>query len=177
VAHWRLLGGLVDVPAELEPRAVAGLRGDLAADLDAVVVLGGADLARAVRGALLAGPETAGAVAGPGGAVASAGAVGSAGAGGAPPAGPPPAGPPPLYASSLIGPAFEGERRVPELDGVRLMQMPWLVWPDHPAVMAYPRLGGQLANVELQRLYALGIDASASRARWPRAARASRSTA
>lgn len=49
--------------------------------------------------------------------------------------------------------------RTPELDGVRLVDMPWLLQADHPAVMAYPRLTGNFANVEMQRLYALGIDA------------------
>jgi outer membrane PBP1 activator LpoA protein len=35
--------------------------------------------------------------------------------------------------------------------------MPWQVQPDHPAVMVYPRQAE--LNVELQKLYALGIDA------------------
>ncbi|MCM5570989.1 penicillin-binding protein activator [Burkholderiaceae bacterium FT117] len=47
--------------------------------------------------------------------------------------------------------------RSPELDGVRLVVMPWQVQPDHPAVMAYPRQ--RELNVELQKVYALGIDA------------------
>jgi hypothetical protein len=34
--------------------------------------------------------------------------------------------------------------------------MPWLVQPDHPAVMVYPHLEG--LSTELQRFYALGID-------------------
>lgn len=46
--------------------------------------------------------------------------------------------------------------RSPELDGVRLIDMPWRVQPDHPAVMAYARPD---LNAELQKLYALGIDA------------------
>jgi hypothetical protein len=49
--------------------------------------------------------------------------------------------------------------RSSELDGVRLVEMPWQLQPDHPAVMAYPRAPRDMANVELQRLYALGIDA------------------
>jgi outer membrane PBP1 activator LpoA protein len=47
--------------------------------------------------------------------------------------------------------------RSPELDGLRIVAMPWEVQPDHPAVMAYPRQ--RELNVELQKLYALGIDA------------------
>lgn len=47
--------------------------------------------------------------------------------------------------------------RSPELDGVRIVEMPWQVQADHPAVMVYPRR--RELNVELQKLYALGIDA------------------
>jgi outer membrane PBP1 activator LpoA protein len=47
--------------------------------------------------------------------------------------------------------------RSPELDGVRIVAMPWQVQPDHPAVMSYSRQ--RELNVELQKLYALGIDA------------------
>ena len=36
--------------------------------------------------------------------------------------------------------------------------MPWLIDPQHPAVMVYPRAEIALSG-ELQRLYALGIDA------------------
>jgi len=47
--------------------------------------------------------------------------------------------------------------RSPELDGVRFVDLPWRVQPDAPAVMAYPRPADM--NLELQKLYALGIDA------------------
>lgn len=47
--------------------------------------------------------------------------------------------------------------RSPELDGVRLVDLPWRVQPDAPAVMAYPRPDDM--NLEVQKLYALGIDA------------------
>jgi hypothetical protein len=53
------------------------------------------------------------------------------------------------------------ERR-PEMNGVRLVDLPWLIQPDHPAVMIYPKpvvAGDQRANPDLERLYALGIDA------------------
>lgn len=46
--------------------------------------------------------------------------------------------------------------RSPELDGVRLIDLPWRVQPDAPAVMAYPRPPDM--NLEVQKLYALGID-------------------
>jgi outer membrane PBP1 activator LpoA protein len=48
------------------------------------------------------------------------------------------------------------------LNGVRLLDIPWQLQPDHPAVMAYPRqaqVGEQRRNADLERLYALGIDA------------------
>jgi outer membrane PBP1 activator LpoA protein len=44
-----------------------------------------------------------------------------------------------------------------DLNGIRFVDMPWLVQPDHPAVMVYPRPQGIAA--ELERFYALGIDA------------------
>src|SRR5438445_83314 len=43
-----------------------------------------------------------------------------------------------------------------DLNGIRFVDMPWLVQPDHAAVMVYPRLEG--FSTELQRFYALGID-------------------
>lgn len=174
--HWHMLGGRTELPTELEPRAVGGLRAELtAAGAGTVVVLGGADLVRAVKAALgtVAAASVTGvrsptiAALGTPAAAAASGLAGGAksaaeGAAGAPATSSAPSASsmkPLLYASSMIGSAFDGERRVPELDGVRLMQMPWLVWPEHPAVMGYPRPSGILANAELQRLYALGIDA------------------
>jgi len=44
-----------------------------------------------------------------------------------------------------------------DLNGIRFVEMPWLVQPDHPAVMVYARPEGMAA--ELERFYALGIDA------------------
>ena len=44
------------------------------------------------------------------------------------------------------------------LAGVRLIDMPWLLQPDHAAVMVYPR--AQFAEgIDFDRLYAFGIDA------------------
>jgi hypothetical protein len=45
-----------------------------------------------------------------------------------------------------------------DLDGVRFVDMPWLLQPDHPAVMVYPQ-PAQPMPTELARLYAFGIDA------------------
>lgn len=61
------------------------------------------------------------------------------------------------------GPAWWGHSlmaltQAPELDGLRLLEMPWLAEPQHPAVMAYPRPSTEYST-EMQRLYALGIDA------------------
>jgi len=61
------------------------------------------------------------------------------------------------------GPAWWGHSllalaQAPELDGLRLLEMPWLAEPQHPAVMAYPRPPSDYTT-DMQRLYALGIDA------------------
>jgi outer membrane PBP1 activator LpoA protein len=45
------------------------------------------------------------------------------------------------------------------LNGLRLVDVPWLVQPDNPAVMVYPRPAEQDQPLYLGRLYALGIDA------------------
>lgn len=49
-----------------------------------------------------------------------------------------------------------------ELNGVRLLDIPWLLTPDNPVVRMYPRRvvsEGASHNADLERLYALGIDA------------------
>jgi len=45
-----------------------------------------------------------------------------------------------------------------DLKGIRFVDMPWLLQPDHPAVMIYPRSSPPL-SIDQERLYALGIDA------------------
>jgi outer membrane PBP1 activator LpoA protein len=63
----------------------------------------------------------------------------------------------PLYATSLsVNPRAETIVNV-DLQGVRYVEMPWFVQPDHPAVMIYPVPRGM--SVEQERLYAFGIDA------------------
>lgn len=49
---------------------------------------------------------------------------------------------------------------VPQLDGIRVLDLPWQLQPDHSAVMIYPRLVNEVKPpVDNERLYALGIDA------------------
>ena len=46
--------------------------------------------------------------------------------------------------------------------GVRLLDLPWEVQPGHTAAMAYPRWvapAGASQTLDMDRLYALGIDA------------------
>lgn len=66
----------------------------------------------------------------------------------------------PLYGTSqLTAVQLTGAPAVSnDLNGVRLLGMPWLLQPDNAAVMAYPR-DRSLRHVDFQRLYALGIDA------------------
>ena len=64
----------------------------------------------------------------------------------------------PTYAISAANPGRAPGLSVPELDGVRLVDLPWTVQPDHPQVMAYPR-PVDIDSLDMQRLYALGIDA------------------
>ena len=64
----------------------------------------------------------------------------------------------PIYTTSLgVDPRAEPTVNV-DLEGVRYVDMPWFVQPDHPAVMVYPQPSTPMA-VEQERLYALGIDA------------------
>jgi outer membrane PBP1 activator LpoA protein len=64
----------------------------------------------------------------------------------------------PVYATSFsVNPRAEALVNA-DLQGVRYGEMPWFAQPDHPAVMIYPQPKVPLP-VELERLYALGIDA------------------
>jgi outer membrane PBP1 activator LpoA protein len=65
----------------------------------------------------------------------------------------------PCYGTSSVNPGRAPGAFVTELDGVRLLDLPWEVQPDHPAVLAYPRRAGNGHAPDLDRLYALGIDA------------------
>ena len=63
-----------------------------------------------------------------------------------------------VYATSQVHPGRAGPLAGFDLAGVRFLDMPWLLQPDHPAVMIYPRPEFHDA-LDLERLYALGIDA------------------
>ena len=64
----------------------------------------------------------------------------------------------PTYATSQLWSGPIDPNANLDLNGTRLLDMPWLLEPDHPAVMVYPRSQPALAP-ENERLYALGIDA------------------
>ena len=64
----------------------------------------------------------------------------------------------PVYGTSALNPGASMAFAGPELDGVRLLDLPWQVQRDHPAVMVYPH-PVQTGTADMERLYALGIDA------------------
>jgi len=64
----------------------------------------------------------------------------------------------PVYATSQL---FNGNADTLtnfDLNNTRFVDMPWLLQPDHPAVMVYPHANLPL-DADMERLYALGIDA------------------
>lgn len=64
----------------------------------------------------------------------------------------------PAFATSQVFPGTGNTLANFDLNGIRFVDMPWLLQPDHPAVMVYPRPAASL-SADLERLYALGIDA------------------
>jgi outer membrane PBP1 activator LpoA protein len=71
-----------------------------------------------------------------------------------------------LYGTSQLNPYTLPEQDaaepMPQMNGVRLLDLPWQLQADHTAVMVYPRplvAADQKSNADLERLYALGIDA------------------
>lgn len=73
---------------------------------------------------------------------------------------------PAIYGTGQLNPVTLPDRttaeRMPELAGVRLLDIPWQLQPDHAAVMIYPRMvvaADQKRSADLERLYALGVDA------------------
>ncbi len=67
----------------------------------------------------------------------------------------------PMYGTSSLNPGGRGEAGA-AMDGVRLLDLPWLVQRDHAAVMVYPQplaADGRRPSADMERLYALGIDA------------------
>lgn len=72
----------------------------------------------------------------------------------------------PLYGTSQLNPLTRSDwaaaEPVNELNGARLVDIPWQLQPDHPAVMVYPHPlpdSERRRSADLERLYALGIDA------------------
>ena len=65
----------------------------------------------------------------------------------------------PIYATSLVYASKADKLELYDLDGVRFMDMPWLLQEDHPAVMTYLRAPLQSSALDEERFYALGIDA------------------
>jgi uncharacterized protein len=72
----------------------------------------------------------------------------------------------PMYGTSQLNPVTLADHdtadRVEDMDGTRLLDIPWQLQADHPAVMVYPRLvvsADRKRNADMERLYALGIDA------------------
>lgn len=64
----------------------------------------------------------------------------------------------PIYGTSALNPGGSGSFASQDLDGVRLLDLPWQIQRDHPAVMVYPH-PPQAGSADMERLYALGIDA------------------
>jgi len=64
----------------------------------------------------------------------------------------------PVYATSQIFIGTDNYLFNNDLNGIQFMDMPWLLQPDHPAVMAY-RHTDKAKSTDMERLYALGIDA------------------
>lgn len=63
------------------------------------------------------------------------------------------------YGGSSVNPGRTPGMGMMELDGLRLVDIPWLVRPDASAVMVYPRPDENTQPLYMSRLYALGIDA------------------
>jgi outer membrane PBP1 activator LpoA protein len=65
----------------------------------------------------------------------------------------------PCYGGGSANPGRATEPGASPLDGVRILDLPWIVLPDHPAVMVYPHPPDTEQPLDMDRLYALGIDA------------------
>jgi uncharacterized protein len=64
-----------------------------------------------------------------------------------------------VYGTSQLNNFVVGSSaRFNDLNGIRVVDMPWQIQADNIAVMAYPRATATLSTLEQQRLYALGID-------------------
>jgi outer membrane PBP1 activator LpoA protein len=65
----------------------------------------------------------------------------------------------PIYATSLVYASNADRTELYDLNGVRFLDMPWLLEEDHPAVMTYLRPPIDSDSLDEERFYALGIDA------------------
>lgn len=63
----------------------------------------------------------------------------------------------PVYATSSVNAGDQGPLAGFDLAGVNFVDMPWLLEPNHAAVMVYAR--PKPGTMDLERFYALGIDA------------------
>lgn len=64
----------------------------------------------------------------------------------------------PIFATSQVYTGNDNTLLNNDLNGIHFVDMPWLLQPDHPAVMAYHQ-NHTIKNMDMERLYALGIDA------------------
>lgn len=64
----------------------------------------------------------------------------------------------PVYATSQLFNINSDTLTNYDLNDIHFVDMPWLLQPDHPAVMIYPRSSSAL-DTDKERLYAFGIDA------------------
>lgn len=65
----------------------------------------------------------------------------------------------PIYATSLVYASDADKLELYDLEGVRFMDMPWLLQADHPAVMTYLRAQIASSALDEERFYAVGVDA------------------
>jgi outer membrane PBP1 activator LpoA protein len=65
----------------------------------------------------------------------------------------------PVYATSQVFVSNSDTLANYDLEGVRFLDMPWLLQPDHPAVMTYQQQDSQSLTLDQERFRALGIDA------------------
>lgn len=64
----------------------------------------------------------------------------------------------PMFGTSLLSVGGPAARPVPELNGVRLLEMPSILDPSYPATLGYDPIPPDF-SLEMQRLYCLGVDA------------------
>lgn len=64
----------------------------------------------------------------------------------------------PIYGTSQLFSNSDDTLTNYDLNGIRFVDMPWLLQPDHTAVSAYPHANQAMTAMQ-ERLYALGIDA------------------